>query len=84
MSAASDKWDKVAENDMRVLKFDTGWKIVVVRDEDNHLNVYITNADSTDINETDTDIRCDGGGKIHLRFTTEGIEKEYAVMTGDI
>lgn len=56
-----------------------GWNVDTYVDDDNHLNIYITNSDGTTINDIDTG-QGDGvdGEQLALRLTTEGIEKEYA------
>ena len=54
------------------------WEICHEIDDDGHLNVYIMNNDGTNINEVDSE-RGNGkdGEQLALRFTTDGIEKEY-------
>ena len=51
-----------------------GWRVTLIVDEDNHLNIYIRNIDGTEIIETQTDMTSDTTEWAE-RFTTPSIEK---------
>jgi len=54
------------------------WKIEVITDDDNHLNIYIENMDeSNTVLEIDTGQGSGRGEQLALRFTTPEIEKAY-------
>ena len=56
---------------------DHGWEVLVLVDADNHLNIYITNTNSSDIYECDTGQGDRGSGEeLALRYTTDVIEDE--------
>jgi hypothetical protein len=56
----------------------SGWRVKVLEDDDNHLNIYIENEDETTIHDIDTG-QGDGteGEQLALRFTTDDIERAY-------
>lgn len=54
-----------------------GWEVLVLVDADNHLNIYITNTNSSDIYECDTGQGDRGSGEeLALRYTTGVIEAD--------
>jgi hypothetical protein len=55
-----------------------GWFLAMVVDDDNHLNVYVSNNDDSQIHSIESG-QGDGspGEQLGLRFTTDDIEQEY-------
>ncbi len=70
--------DEAIDHVKRLLMPETnhGWEVLVLVDADNHLNIYITNTNSSDIYECDTGQGDRGSGEeLALRYTTDVIEK---------
>ena len=55
-----------------------GWYVQIVVDGDNHLTVYLSNSDGTQVHDVGEDLSCEYMEKPEwgARFTTDGIEKE--------
>lgn len=57
-----------------------GWHLTVVIDSDNHLNIYVSNDDESEIlfAESEQDEGCNGE-QLAISITTENIERKAAV-----
>lgn len=64
----------VAKKNSRILV--GNWRVEVLEDEDGHLNLFITNFDSSKIVEVLREPNTDD--EYCIRLTTESIEMEYA------
>ena len=65
--------------DDRQIKFEnSGWNITCLIDDDNHLNIYITNEFSNEIYEIETGQGDGIGEQLAQRFTTKKIEDDYS------
>jgi len=74
----AEELDEAIDHVKRLLMPETnhGWEVLVLVDADNHLNIYITNTNSSDIYECDTGQGDRGSGEeLALRYTTDVIEK---------
>lgn len=75
----AEELDEAIDHVKRLLMPETnhGWEVLVLVDADNHLNIYITNTNSSDIYECDTGQGDRGSGEeLALRYTTDVIEDE--------
>jgi len=75
----AEELDEAIDHVKRLLmpETDHGWEVLVLVDADNHLNIYITNTNSSDIYECDTGQGDRGSGEeLALRYTTNVIEDE--------
>jgi hypothetical protein len=59
----------------QIVRMRGGWNIHLSVDDDNHIGVYVSNEDDSEIVAQDADIA--GPNEWAERFTSTGIEKEY-------
>ena len=55
-----------------------GWYVQIVVDDDNHINVWLSNIDGTPVHDVGEDLSCDCPDEPEwgARFTTDGIEDD--------
>jgi hypothetical protein len=54
-----------------------GWNVCLNVDDDEHLNIYLTNKDDDTIHEIETGQGDGAGEQLALRFTTPAIEERW-------
>ncbi len=58
-----------------------GWRIEAIVDEDNHLAIWLSNSDGTQVHDVGADIGDEN--EWAGRFSTKGIEEKYRLQEED-
>lgn len=60
---------------MKVINLEGGWQMCVMIDDENHLLIYVSNKDNSNVYEADADPETSREREFFIDLTTEMIEK---------